>query len=127
MMTRMDSPMFGVQATVAGGALPEEWQALLASQASTLAALLSRMQTTAATHTPCQPVCQAHVAWLEASMTTTLFKKSLLQQRAEHAVERFIQTARKPVVIEFSGVPKAGKTTTLNQIQSFLKRCGFRV
>jgi len=29
-------------------ALPEEWQALLASQASTLAALLSRLQTAAA-------------------------------------------------------------------------------
>jgi hypothetical protein len=44
-MARMDSPTFGVQATVAGIELPEEWQALLASQASMLAALLSRMQT----------------------------------------------------------------------------------
>jgi len=32
-----------------GGGLPEEWQALLATQASTLTALLSRMQTAAAT------------------------------------------------------------------------------
>ena len=53
--------------------------------------------------------------------------KSNLQVRAEHAAERFITTARKPIVIEFAGVPKAGKTTTLNQIQAFLKRCGFRV
>jgi predicted NUDIX family phosphoesterase len=30
-------------------------------------------------------------------------------------------------VIEFAGVPKAGKTTTLNAVHGFLKRCGFRV
>ncbi|MDI6794689.1 MAG: hypothetical protein QME81_17790, partial [bacterium] len=30
-------------------------------------------------------------------------------------------------MIEFAGVPKAGKTTTLNQLYAFLKRCGFRV
>jgi len=41
--------MFGMQESVTGGDLPEEWQALIASQASTLAALLSRMQTAAAT------------------------------------------------------------------------------
>ena len=52
--------------------------------------------------------------------------KSALQQRAEAAAERF-STARKPVVIEFAGVPKAGKTTTLGQVHAFLKRCGFRV
>lgn len=53
--------------------------------------------------------------------------KSDLQIRAERAAERFAETARKPIVIEFAGVPKAGKTTTLGQLQSFLKRCGFRV
>ena len=52
--------------------------------------------------------------------------KSALQQRAEAAAERF-RTARKPVVIEFAGVPKAGKTSTLGQVHAFLKRCGFRV
>ena len=52
--------------------------------------------------------------------------KSDLQKRAEAAKARF-NGARKPVVLEFAGVPKAGKTTTLNQIQTFLKRCGFRV
>jgi predicted NUDIX family phosphoesterase len=31
------------------------------------------------------------------------------------------------VAIEFAGVPKAGKTTTLGQVHAFLKRCGFRV
>lgn len=50
-----------------------------------------------------------------------------LQIRAENAAQRFAATARKPIVIEFAGVPKAGKTTTLGQLQSFLKRCGFRV
>ena len=52
--------------------------------------------------------------------------KSALQKRAEAARTRF-NGARRPVVLEFAGVPKAGKTTTLNQIQTFLKRCGFRV
>ena len=30
-------------------------------------------------------------------------------------------------MVEFAGVPKAGKTTTLGQVHAFLKRCGFRV
>ena len=46
---RMKPETFGLQATVTGGGLPEEWQTLLASQASTLAALLSRMQTAVGT------------------------------------------------------------------------------
>ena len=45
----MTPAAFGVQAAGAGGDLPEEWQALLVTQASMLTALLSRMQTTAAT------------------------------------------------------------------------------
>lgn len=52
--------------------------------------------------------------------------KSDLQVRAERAAVQFVDRARKPVVIEFAGVPKAGKTTTLHQVQAFLKRCGFR-
>lgn len=52
--------------------------------------------------------------------------KSVLQDRVEAAALRF-NGARKPIVIEFAGVPKAGKTSTLGQIQAFLKRCGFRV
>ena len=52
--------------------------------------------------------------------------KSPLQMRAEAAAERF-KAARKPVVVEFAGVPKAGKSTTLGHVQAFLKRCGFRV
>ncbi|MFA5177599.1 MAG: NUDIX domain-containing protein [Candidatus Omnitrophota bacterium] len=53
--------------------------------------------------------------------------KSALQERAERAASLFPDTARKPIVIEFAGTPKAGKTTTLGQINAFLKRCGFKV
>lgn len=52
--------------------------------------------------------------------------KSNLQTRAERAAEQFAEKARKPLIIEFAGVPKAGKTTTLTHVQTFLKRCGFR-
>ncbi|MDE0455748.1 MAG: hypothetical protein OXI15_00520 [Chromatiales bacterium] len=52
--------------------------------------------------------------------------KSILQARAENAAIQFSEKARKPLVIEFAGVPKAGKTTTLSHVQAFLKRCGFR-
>ena len=41
-------------------------------------------------------------------------EKSNLQIRAERAAEQFSDKARKPLVIEFAGVPKAGKTTTLD-------------
>ena len=53
--------------------------------------------------------------------------KSKRQIRAETLAERFKTRGRKPIVLEFAGVPKAGKTTTLSQVQTFLKRCGFRV
>jgi hypothetical protein len=46
---RMTPEAFGLQAAVTGGDLPEEWQALIASQASLLATLLTQIQTTAAT------------------------------------------------------------------------------
>ena len=50
-----------------------------------------------------------------------------LQQRAESAAVRFRQNARRPIVIEFAGVPKAGKSSTIAQVCAFLKRCGFNV
>src|SRR5580658_5203306 len=53
--------------------------------------------------------------------------KSLLQQRAEQLAQEFKKKGRKPVVLEFAGSPKAGKTTTLSSVQAFLKRCGFKV
>ncbi|MCR4348058.1 MAG: NUDIX domain-containing protein [Sulfuricaulis sp.] len=52
--------------------------------------------------------------------------KSALQARAERAAQRFRDAARIPIVLEFAGVPKAGKTTTLSQVHAFLRRCGFR-
>lgn len=52
--------------------------------------------------------------------------KTDLQIRAENAASKFTKASRKPIVVEFAGVPKAGKTSTLTQVQSFLKRCGFR-
>lgn len=51
--------------------------------------------------------------------------KRTRQARAEEAAQRFKVSGRSPLVIEFAGVPKAGKTSTLNQVQAFLKRCGF--
>jgi predicted NUDIX family phosphoesterase len=60
-------------------------------------------------------------------MGNELIAKTSLQIRAETASAKFKLKARRPVVIEFAGVPKAGKTTTLNTIHGFLKRCGFRV
>jgi hypothetical protein len=45
----MESSTFGLQVADAGGDLPKEWQALIASTTSMLGALLSRMRTTAVT------------------------------------------------------------------------------
>jgi len=53
--------------------------------------------------------------------------KSVLQVRAESLAEEFKKKGRRPVVIEFAGAPKAGKTTTLSTLKAFLKRCGFKV
>lgn len=52
---------------------------------------------------------------------------SQLQERAQKACERFHKDLRRPIVIEFAGVPKAGKSSTIAQIHSFLKRSGFKV
>ena len=52
--------------------------------------------------------------------------KSELQKHAESLLRQF-DNARHPVVIEFAGVPKAGKTSTIGQVSTFLRRCGFRV
>ena len=53
--------------------------------------------------------------------------KSNLQIRAESLAQDFKKKGRKPIVIEFAGTPKAGKTTTLSAVNAFLKRCGFKV
>ena len=49
-----------------------------------------------------------------------------LKARADDIRARFDENARRPIVIEFAGMPKAGKTTIVNEIHRFLKRCGFR-
>ncbi|MGV3659120.1 MAG: hypothetical protein ACO1TE_03020 [Prosthecobacter sp.] len=49
-----------------------------------------------------------------------------LKARAEEIRSRFDKDARRPIVIEFAGMPKAGKTTIVNEIHRFLKRCGFK-
>jgi predicted NUDIX family phosphoesterase/predicted ATPase len=53
--------------------------------------------------------------------------KSEIQKRAEALATEFKVKGRKPVVVEFAGTPKAGKTTTLGTLNAFLKRCGFKV
>jgi len=51
-----------------------------------------------------------------------------LQERAKE-VENLKETQRqkRPIVIEFSGSPKSGKTSCINSLELFLKRNGFRV
>ncbi len=48
------------------------------------------------------------------------------QKRSEQLALDFRSSKRPALVIEFAGVPKAGKTSTLNQVYAFLRRCGFR-
>ena len=53
-------------------------------------------------------------------------EKTALQKRAEEAAAAFRKSRRPAIVVEFAGLPKAGKTSTLSQVYSFLRRCGFR-
>jgi predicted ATPase len=52
--------------------------------------------------------------------------KSKLQERAEGLAREFKESMLPTIVIEFAGVPKVGKTSTLNEVYSFLRRCGFQ-
>src|SRR5438876_625872 len=62
----------GLQAAGAGGDLPDEWHTLVRQQASTLAALLSRVQTTAATMRERQaPAVQVQALAAEAERVLT--------------------------------------------------------
>lgn len=58
-------------------------------------------------------------------------KKQYIQELKEEAaqVKEIIGKYRKrrPVVIEFSGTPKSGKTTSINSLMQFLKRNDFKV
>jgi hypothetical protein len=88
MMARMDSPTFGVQATVAGVDLPAEWQALLAHQAAVLVALLSRMQTAVAA----MRWRQAPAARLQALSTEA--ERVLAAQAQAHLLRRSARCRR---------------------------------
>lgn len=50
-----------------------------------------------------------------------------LIRRAREVAQRFDNQARKPIVVEFAGCPKAGKTSTIGQVAAFFKRTGFKV
>jgi predicted NUDIX family phosphoesterase len=52
--------------------------------------------------------------------------KSAIQKRAEKLAIDFRAAKRPTLVVEFAGVPKAGKTSTLNHVHAFLRRCGFK-
>ena len=58
-------------------------------------------------------------------------RQQYIQELKESAaqVKEFIGKYRKrrPIVIEFSGVPKSGKTTSINSLMQFLKRNDFKV
>lgn len=53
-------------------------------------------------------------------------EKSDRQVRTEKLARQMRDDYHRPIVIEFAGLPKAGKSTTLSSIQMFLKRCGFK-
>lgn len=53
-------------------------------------------------------------------------RKSGRQEKAELLAQRIRTQSIKPIVIEFAGLPKAGKSSTLSNVQMFLKRCGFK-
>jgi thymidylate kinase/8-oxo-dGTP pyrophosphatase MutT (NUDIX family) len=53
--------------------------------------------------------------------------EKLKQQAAEVKQLKETHRKRRPIVIEFSGSPKAGKTSCINSLRQFLKRNGFEV
>jgi len=97
----MDAPPFGLQTTGAGSDLPEEWQALIAAQAATLAALLSRVHTTAATLRQRQaPAAQLQALAVEAERVLTA------QAQQQVSLERELVQLRA-LVTDFSTRPSA--------------------
>lgn len=52
--------------------------------------------------------------------------KSERQLRAERLATQIKEVIPRPIVIEFAGLPKAGKSSTLSNVQMFMKRCGFK-
>ena len=114
MMARMDSPTFGLQATGASGDLPEEWQALIASQVATLVALLSRIHTTAVTLRQRQaPAAQIQALAVEAARVLTA------QAQQQVSLEREL-VALRALVMDFSTSPSA-LTARVRTLESALE------
>jgi hypothetical protein len=92
---------FGLQAAVTGGDLPAEWQALMQSQASLLATLLTQIQTTAATLRRQQaPAAQWQALAAEAERVLTA------QAQGHVRLERELVELRA-LVLDFSTRPAA--------------------
>lgn len=53
--------------------------------------------------------------------------KELKEKAKEVKLLKETHRKRRPIVIEFSGSPKAGKTSSINSLKQFLKRNGFEV
>ena len=53
--------------------------------------------------------------------------KELKEKAKEVKLLKETHRKRRPIVIEFSGSPKAGKTSSINSLKQFLKRNGFDV
>jgi predicted NUDIX family phosphoesterase/thymidylate kinase len=67
----------------------------------------------------------------EVIMEVSEAEKSKIIQELEKLAERVLalkkeSVPRRPIVIEFCGSPKAGKSTCINSLELFLRRNGFR-
>jgi len=109
----MDASPFGLQATGAGGDLPEEWQALIASQVSMLTALLSRMQTAVETLRQRQaPAARLQALAAEAERMLTA------QAQQQVSLEREL-VALRALVMDFSANP-SGLAARVRTLESAL-------
>src|SRR5262245_26638371 len=97
----MEPSMFGLHAAGSDGNLPEEWRALIASQASLLATLLTQIQTTAVTLRQRQaPAAQWQALAAEAERMLTA------QAQGHVRLEREL-VALRALVMDFSPSPAA--------------------
>lgn len=62
-----------------------------------------------------------------SSATPTQEQVDELKDRAAKLLPILRRQARRPYFVELAGTPKAGKTTTLQVLRSFLKECGYQV
>jgi len=57
---------------------------------------------------------------------TILGRIGTLEEEAARILPKVQQAARRPLFVEFSGTPKAGKSTIINSLRLFLARNGFK-